>query len=107
MRALILFVGLTAGLVACAGPSGGQTPGADAATAQGFPSLRDVPRTTDANVDAAYWAQVEAELLAVGREMRANPRAQPAPQAETPADFIEDARRDLEQARQAHEPDAQ
>lgn len=105
MRALVLFVGLSAGLIACAGPSGGQTPGAD--SEQGFPSLRDVPRATDANVDPAYWARIEAELIATGREVRAHPRAQPAPQTETPADFIEEARRDLEEARQAHEPTPQ
>lgn len=102
MRALALFVGLTTALMACAGPSGGQTRGE--ASEPGFPSLRDVPRATDANVDPAHWARLEAELLAAGREMRSHPRAQTAPQTETPADFIEGARRDLEQARQAHEP---
>jgi hypothetical protein len=33
-----------------------------------------------------------------------NPRAEPASQAETPAEFLEDAREDLEETRQSHEP---
>jgi hypothetical protein len=36
--------------------------------------------------------------------VKANPRAQPATQTQDPAAFLEEAREDLEEARQAHEP---
>lgn len=93
--AIILGVALLAG---CAGSPD------DASMAAGFPSLRDVPTTTDANTDAAHWAAVEAEMKALGEAVRANPRAQPVTADDNPTLFLEQARTDLEQARQAHEP---
>lgn len=69
-----------------------------------FPSLRDVPATSIANTDATYWAAVEAEMLAAGAAVRSNPRAQPVTAEEDPALFLEQAREELERARQAHEP---
>jgi hypothetical protein len=36
--------------------------------------------------------------------VKSHPRAQPGANQEDPAAFIEEARRDLEQARAAHEP---
>jgi len=68
-----------------------------------FPALRDVPRDSIANTDATHWRAVEADILAAGAAMRASPRAAPASEAdEDPATFIDEARRDLEQARDAH-----
>lgn len=69
-----------------------------------YPELTDVPRISDANTDSAYWAQVQAELLAAGQTVRANPRSQPVTAADDPALFLEEARRDIEEARQSHEP---
>lgn len=68
-----------------------------------FPSLRDVPRTTNANVDARHWARVERDLVAAGQALKTNPRAAPASEAEVqPSDFLNEAREDLEESRQAH-----
>ena len=68
----------------------------------GYPSLRDVPRTTAANTDAAYWARLRTDLTTASAEMRANPRSQPAgPQ--DPNAFVDSARADIEAARAAHE----
>jgi hypothetical protein len=69
-----------------------------------YPSLREVPRGTIANTDPAHWAAVEADLTNAGQAVKAHPRAQPATAAEDPAAFLEEARRDLEAARQAHDP---
>lgn len=69
-----------------------------------YPSLRSVPRTTDANTDATHWATVEADVIAAGEAVKSNPRAAPASEVETPAEFLEEAREDLEEARQSHEP---
>lgn len=69
-----------------------------------YPALRSVPRDTVANVDTAHWRQVESELVAVGEEVRANPRAEPAAAGQDPAAFVEEARQDLEETRQSHEP---
>lgn len=67
-----------------------------------YPSLREVPRTTVANTDAAHWEEVEQEVTAAGTAMRASPRAEPAPADQNPAAFINEAREELEQARDAH-----
>jgi hypothetical protein len=67
----------------------------------GFPSLRDVPPTTIANTDPAYWAAVEAELHAAGEAIRNHPRAEPAPPQDADG-FVETAREVLEEARAAH-----
>jgi hypothetical protein len=67
----------------------------------GFPSLRDVPRTTIANTDPAHWAAVEADLLAAREELMNHPRAEPAPPPNSDQ-FVEEAREVLEESRQAH-----
>lgn len=94
-------------LGACASSGSGEEPAwfaeREAGLQQSFPSLRDVPRTTSANTDAAYWAGVEQDLAAAGAEMRNNPRSQPATAADDPNIFLEEARRELERARLAHE----
>lgn len=69
-----------------------------------YPSLRDVPIGTTAEVDADHWDAVETELVAAGQEVLANPRAQPATNTEDPAVFLEEARQDLEETRASHEP---
>jgi hypothetical protein len=102
MRAALLVATLLVGAAACAGSSNGETPAADAQG--GFPDLRSVPQGSDANTDAAYWARIEADLIAAGSEMRAHPRAQPATESENPSAFLDEARRELEESRQSHEP---
>lgn len=106
-RALWMAAGCLAVLVSsCA--SAGPLPADIAAQAEAipdtYPALTDVPRTSDANTDAAYWAQVQAELVATGQTVRANPRAQPVTAADDPQLFLEEARRDIEEARLSHEP---
>ena len=70
----------------------------------GYPSLREVPRGTDANTDAGHWAAVEAEVVAARTALKASPRSEPATQADDPATFLDQAREDLEEAREAHSP---
>lgn len=74
----------------------------EGAATRGYPDLHDVPRTSIANTDARHWSRIEAEVTAVGQEMRANPRAEPAGDA-APDTFIERARSELEEARSSHE----
>jgi hypothetical protein len=103
MRATILSTALVAMTAACA--SAGEPSAGPAGAADGsYPSLSEVPRTHDANVDADHWAALEQELLAAGEDVRAHPRARPAAEAEDPAAFLEQAQRELEQARDAHTP---
>jgi hypothetical protein len=99
MRATILTAGLLALTTACA--SAGEQPGS---SGESFPDLREVPREHQANVDPEYWAALERELAAVGQAVRSNPRAEPATAAQDPAAFLEDARRELEETRNAHTP---
>ncbi|UPT64837.1 MAG: hypothetical protein M0D54_10275 [Hyphomonadaceae bacterium JAD_PAG50586_4] len=105
MRAAIL---VAASLMAAGCASTGETPdwlAERSATAdEAYPDLHAVPRTHDANVDQAHWAAIEAEMLATGQAVRANPRAAPAAQTETPTAFLEEAQRDLEETRQSHTP---
>jgi hypothetical protein len=90
---------LLVGVVLMAGCASGPDEGAS-----GFPSLRDMPATTTANTDQSHWTSIETDLLAAGAAVRNDPRAQPVTAAEDPALFLEQARQELEQARQAHEP---
>jgi hypothetical protein len=69
-----------------------------------FPSLREVPRGTIANTEAAHWEAVEADLKAAGQEVRSHPRSAPASATETPEEFLDEAREDLDEARQSHDP---
>jgi hypothetical protein len=101
MRATILSAALLALTAACA--TAGE-PGQPDAGDGSYPSLRDVPRTHDANTDVDHWAALEQELIAAGQAVRSNPRAQPAAEAEDPNAFLEEAQRELEQARDAHTP---
>lgn len=72
--------------------------------AEDYPSLREVPLSSTANTNAAYWNRVEEELVAVGDAVKQHPRAQPATAAEDPNAFIEEAREELEETRQSHTP---
>lgn len=68
-----------------------------------YPSLHDVPRTSIANTDPNHWAAVEADVIAAGVAMKANPRSEPSgPTA--PDAFIAEARGELDEARASHEP---
>lgn len=69
-----------------------------------YPTLRSVPREIIANTDAAHWRAVERDVVAAGEAMKANPRAQAAGPTEDPSVFLEQAREDLEETRQSHEP---
>lgn len=102
MRAAVL-----AGLLALGGcvSSSGEAPAwidERAAEAEGgYPSLRDVPRTTTANSDAAHWAEVEADLMQAKQELENHPRNEPAPPQGTD-EFVNQAREVLEESRDAH-----
>jgi hypothetical protein len=106
MRAAILVASLLTGVAGCA--SAGETPDwlaeRAAAADEACPSLRDVPRTHDANVDPAHWAAVQRDLIAAGQAVKNSPRAAPASATEAPEQFLEEARRDLEETRQSHTP---
>lgn len=67
-----------------------------------YPNLRDVPRTTQATTDPAYWSGVQAEVVAAKQAMQANPRAQPAP-PQDPDAFVNDARAAIDATRASHE----
>jgi hypothetical protein len=45
---------------------------------EAYPSLRDVPRWHDANVDPAHWAALRRDLIGAGRLRKNSPRAAPA-----------------------------
>jgi hypothetical protein len=107
MRGTIALVALV-GLGGCINASSVETPAwfteRSAENDSSYPSLRSVPRDHDANVDASHWATVQADVVAAGQAVKDNPRSEPASQAETPAEFLEQAREDLEETRQSHEP---
>jgi hypothetical protein len=102
MRAAVLV-----GLLALSGclSSSGEAPAwineTQAEAEGGYPSLRDVPRTTVANTDAAHWAQVEADLLAAREALKNHPRAEQAPPQNTD-EFVNQALEELDESRQAH-----
>ena len=72
----------------------------------GYPDLRAVPHTNNANTNAAHWAAVQADLEGARQQMQANPRDVPAP-AEDPNVFVDDARAVLDATRAAHHDDPQ
>lgn len=103
--ALLIGALLAAGLGGCAS-SAEQAP-EWATDASGYPSLREVPRGgTSANTDAAHWNAIEADLLAARATVEANPRSQhnAAPPVENPEQFLEDARSEVEETRNSHNP---
>lgn len=107
--AMVASVLAAIALVGCASASEAeQQPGwyaeQEAQLEDTFPSLQSVPRESDANTDAAYWARVQADLSAAGLAVRANPRSQPVTAADDPQLFLDEARREIEETRQSHEP---
>jgi len=100
MRAAIVLATLVIGLAGCVSAPD-EAP--DWADDGGYPSLREVPRGTSANTDAAYWTAVQADLTLAGEEVRNNPRSAPASETESPTEFLEQARRELEATRLSHE----
>jgi|GEM_PF-2453794 len=92
------------GAAGCAGGAHNQPAWVTQHLAQGphtYPNLHDVPRTTHLNTDAQHWSAVQADVLAAGTTMRADPRDQPAPPTD-PNAFINDAQHEIDQTRQAH-----
>lgn len=77
-----------------------------AARDSSYPNLRDVPRGTTATIDQQHWDQVQADLNQARTAMQANPRSQPATQAEDPNGFVSQAQQELEQSRQSHSDSA-
>jgi hypothetical protein len=103
MRAALIVAVLAAGLGGCVNTPVGDTP--DWADATGYPRLRDVPTGgTSANTAAAHWQAGEADLLAARDAARDNPRAQAATAQDDPEQFLEEARRELEETRASHNP---
>lgn len=104
-RRLILGVGLLAACLGACVSAPSDAPAwfheREAATAASYPNLRDVPTRSDVNTDPAYWDAVAAEVRAAAAQMRASPRVELAP-PEDPSGFVEQARRELEAARDAH-----
>jgi len=103
MRTAAVMAGLVA-LAGCVSPTGEPPDWFNEAQAEaegGFPSLRDVPPATTANTDPAYWAAVEADLVAARDALQNHPRNEPAPPQNTD-EFVEQARQELEESRDAH-----
>lgn len=104
-RRLILGAGVLAGCLGACVSAPADAPAwfheREAATGQTYPNLRDVPNHTDVNADPAHWDAVAADVRAAAAAMRASPRAEPAP-PEDPSGFVDQARRELEAARDAH-----
>jgi hypothetical protein len=103
MRAALVLTVLAIGLGGCVNTTMGDTP--EWADASGYPSLRDVPTGgTSATTDPRHWQAVEADLLAARAAVQANPRSQDTAVTEDPQAFLDDARRDLEETRNSHNP---
>jgi hypothetical protein len=66
-----------------------------------FPSLDDVPRAHQANIDQAHWNAVAADLGAALETLRANPRNEPADPDDAAA-FADEARAAIDASRDAH-----
>ncbi|GIK47826.1 MAG: hypothetical protein KJZ75_03550 [Hyphomonadaceae bacterium] len=102
--ALVAILGLALGGCVSAGNAPEWFAARSAEADAGYPSLRSVPTGTSANTDAAHWAAIEADLLAARTALRNSPRSQPASATESPAEFLDQAREDLEETRQSHDP---
>lgn len=104
MRGVLVVLALAAGLGACVSSPEGEVP--EWADAQGFPSLREVPTSgSSATTDPAHWQAIETDLLAARQQVQANPRSQDTtPPVENPQGFIEEARQEIEETRNAHNP---
>lgn len=101
MRAVLATLAI--GLAGCVSSPEGAVP--EWADQSGYPSLRDVPRGgTSANTDPAHWAAIEADLREAGAAVRNHPRSEPAAATQSPEQFLEEARQELEESRLAHEP---
>lgn len=103
LSASVLALAIVGPLAACAGepdpPAWFQSRRAEL-NRQGSPTLNDIPRGTDATTDPAHWDAVAAELAAAEAAMKAHPRSQtPPPDPNTPADFEDKARQDIDQTR--------
>lgn len=108
MKSVAVTILSLCALTGCANGGGAQTPAwlaaQEAAMPDSYPSLQSVPRESDVNRDAAYWARLQADVLAAGQAVRSNPRSTPATPADDPNLLLEEARRQIEETRQSHEP---
>lgn len=103
MRRALVVLALAVGLGACVNTPGGDVP--EWADTEGYPALREVPTGgTSATTDARHWRAAEAELLAARAQAEAHPRAQDAAPTEDPTAFVADARREIEETRNSHNP---
>lgn len=103
MRGAFVLAALVIGLGGCVSTPASEAP--EWADAGGFPSLREVPLGgTSANTDQAHWTAVEADLLAARQQLLANPRSQNTGSTEDPQQFLDEARREVEATRNAHNP---
>jgi hypothetical protein len=94
---------LAAGLGACVNTPGGDAP--EWANAEGYPNLHEVPAGgTSATTDPAHWQAIEADLLAARQQVQANPRSQDTTAVEDPNAFIAQAREEIEETRNSHNP---
>ncbi len=102
--AMIIGAVLAAALGGCASSAEQAPEWAD--NASGYPSLREVPTGgTSANTNPAHWNAIETDLLAARATVEANPRSQDAAApVENPEAFVEDARREVEETRNSHNP---
>ena len=104
-RSMIGAFGLAFALAACASAHARNAPDwfrqAERTEQHGYPSLRSVPHTSDANTDAAHWAQVQADMAAAKQQLQSSPRSEPAP-PQDPNGFITDAQAAIEATRASH-----
>jgi len=74
-------------------------------TAHGYPSLREVPTGgTSATTDPRHWAAIEADLLAARATVQANPRSEHTEVVDDTQEFLDEARREVEETRNSHNP---
>jgi hypothetical protein len=59
---------------------------------EGFPDLADIPGQPSAQTDAAFWAQLRADVAAGRAQLQASPRSAPPPADADPLGFSERAR---------------
>ncbi|MEZ5994523.1 MAG: hypothetical protein R3C25_02100 [Hyphomonadaceae bacterium] len=100
---VVLCIAALAALGGCVSTPGAETPAW--ANEAGYPEFRDVPTGgTSATTEAAHWDGMQAELAAAAAAAHANPRANAPQTVEDPNGFLDEARRDLEETRNSHNP---
>ncbi len=59
---------------------------------------------TSATTDARHWSAIEADLLAARQTVESSPRLQNTEPTEDPQQFLDEARREVEETRDSHNP---